>query len=99
MLFLYLTTVAATIVAEHLTFGRWWKNNELARRTLGHATILAISLLFVTSGLFDLTTLLYLIAGTGVAGAITAAFAVHENERRRNERAEARRNEGLQNLS
>lgn len=84
-----LTAVVVTI--EHFTFGRWWKRNELARRTLAHATILGLALLFVPAGLIDLMTLTAIAIATGVAGAITAGLYIHEAEQRRQERAEEAR--------
>lgn len=94
---LLLTAFAAltglVVALQHFTFGQWWAHNELARRTLGHATILFLALLFVPSGLIDLDTLVAITIATGAAGAITAALYVHKAERRKRERAEALRQE------
>ncbi|MBK7920135.1 MAG: hypothetical protein IPJ94_28555 [Chloroflexi bacterium] len=50
---LYAALTGVVVVLEHITFGRWWARNELARRTMGHATILFLALLFAPSGLID----------------------------------------------
>lgn len=89
-----LTAVIVTI--QHFTFGRWWKRNELARRTLAHATILGLALLFVPSGLIDLMTWLAIAIATGVAGAITAGLYIHENEQREQARIESLRQQATQ---
>lgn len=91
MIFLYLTLTAVTITIQHFTFGRWWRRNELARRTMGHATILAISALFVPTGLINGQTVLMMGLATGVAGALTAAFRVHETETAKEKRVQALR--------
>ncbi len=84
---LYAALTGVVVALEHATFGRWWARNELARRTMGHATILFLALLFVPSGLIDFTTLAAIAIATGTAGAITAALYVNENERTRRQRA------------
>ncbi|MBP6471089.1 MAG: hypothetical protein KBE23_03320 [Chloroflexi bacterium] len=88
---LYAALTGVVVALEHFTFGRWWARNELARRTMGHATILFLALLFVPSGLIDFTTLAAIAIATGTAGAITAALYVNENERTRRQRAASMR--------
>lgn len=88
---LYAALTGVVVALEHVTFGRWWARNELARRTMGHATILFLALLFVPSGLIDFTTLAAIAIATGTAGAITAALYVNENERTRRQRAASMR--------
>jgi len=78
---LYTVTVAAATVAEHYTFGRWWKRNELARRTLGIATIMLLALPFVLSGVIDFATWLIILFGFAAAGAFKTGLAIMENER------------------
>lgn len=92
---LYLIAYAAltgiVVAIEHLTFGRWWARNELARRTMGHATILFLALIFVPFGLIDLTTLAAITIATGTAGAVTAAMYVNEAEQRKRRQADQMR--------
>ena len=92
-LFFYLLLTAVVVMLEHLTFGRWWSNNEIARRTMGHITILGLALLFVPSGLIDPTTLVAIFLATGVAGAITAGLVVTETEFKKRHRAKNCRRE------
>lgn len=93
---LYAGLAGIIVAAEHFTFGRWWANNELARRTLGHATLLGLALLFVPVGLIDLQTLIAIAIATGTAGAVTAACYVTEHERNRRARVAALRREAEQ---
>ena len=74
---------AIAVVAQHYTFGRWWRRNEIARRTMGHATILAALLALVFMGAVPLTAWLAVLIVTGVAGATLAALAVTEHEQKR----------------
>jgi hypothetical protein len=92
-LFFYLLLTAVIVILEHFTFGRWWANNEIARRTMGHATILGLAFLFIPSGLIDLTTLITIFLATGVAGAITAGTVVTEKEFKKKKQAEIHRRE------
>lgn len=92
----YAGLTAVVITIEHFTFGRWWKRNELARRTLAHATILGLALPFVPAGLIDLMTLTAIAIATGVAGAITAGLYIHENEQRNRARIEDLRQQAAQ---
>lgn len=93
MLIGFLCLTAVVVVLEHFTFGRWWAHNELARRTMGHATILGLALLFVPSGFIDLGTLVSITLATGTAGAITAALVVTQNEHKRRQRTAVYRRE------
>lgn len=93
MLFSYLAIIAVIVVIEHLTFGKWWRRHELARRTIGHTTLLGVSGLFVPVGLIDIDTLVYIAAATIIAGAITAGFAIHEQENRKANKLAALRQE------
>jgi hypothetical protein len=88
---LYAVTTAVLIIAEHYTFGRWWKRNEIARRTMGHVTILLLAALFVPSGLIQLETLIAITIATGAAGAIIGSIHVYETEQHKNQRAAAAR--------
>lgn len=93
MLLVFLGLTAVIVVLEHFTFGRWWAGNELARRTMGHITILGLALLFVPSGLIDLTTVICIFLSTGTAGAITAGLVITEHERKRRRRTAVYRRE------
>lgn len=74
---------AAVVGLEHVTLGRLWAGNELARRVLGHATIITIIAIPAMAGLLDFTTWLAVAVATAVAGAIVGALEVTEKERRR----------------
>jgi len=74
---------AAVVGIEHITLGRLWAGNELARRVMGHATIIAITGIPAMLGLLDFITWLAFAVATAVAGAIVGALEVTEKERRR----------------
>lgn len=71
---LYLAVLAAVICAEHVAFAARWKRHELARRTLGIATVMVGAFPLAAAGLIDAATWLWLFAAFGVAGAVTAGL-------------------------
>ena len=92
----YAALTGVVVTLEHFTIGKAWKHNELARRTVAHATILGLACLFIPSGLIDLHTLAAIAIATGVAGAITAGLVIHENEQQRRERVNELRQQAEQ---
>jgi hypothetical protein len=83
----------ALVTFEHYTFGRWWAGNEFARRTMGHATLLAVALLGLAHGLVDWQSWLVFLMLTGSAGAAKSGLVVHEKEKKKRQRSAALRNE------
>lgn len=77
------TVTAVVVLVEHLLFGRMWKGNELARRVMGHATILVIIGIPAMLGYLDFMTWLMVTVVTFVAGGLVGAIEVTEQERRR----------------
>lgn len=86
---IYITLAVAAVVIEHRTFGRWWAHNELARRTMGIATVMGLAMPFVLLGVLDLITWLMILFAFGAAGATKAGLMIHEWERGRQQRGQA----------
>lgn len=78
---IYLCLTALAVILEHLTFGKWWEDNELARRTMGIMTIMALAVPFVALGVMDGITWLMILFAFGTAGAVKTGLVVYENER------------------
>lgn len=78
---LYLCLVASLITVEHYSFGRLWKEYELARWVMGIVTIMGLVLLVA----IDLRTWLLILAGFGIGGAIKVSLVLseHANTRRK----------------
>lgn len=74
---------AVVVAIEHVTLGRLWAGNELARRVLGHATIVVIIGVPALLGLLDFMTWMAVAVSTAVAGGIVGAYEVTVKERRR----------------
>jgi|GEM_PF-3802192 len=90
----YMIAIVATISIEHHLFAHRWRRHELARRTLGIATVLGLAAPLALCGAIDLTTYIVLWCGFGTAGAVTAFFYVCK--RASNEaRAESIRDRGI----
>lgn len=84
LLLLILSTVTGIVVlVEHLIFGRTWAGNELARRVMGHVTVLVIIGIPAMLGYLDFYTWLMSCVITLVAGGIIGAIEVTQQERRR----------------
>lgn len=87
-LFVLLVVVTAVIIViQHFTIGRWWKGNELARRTVGLATVLLITATFIPLGLVQPETWFVFVLVIGTSGATLSALVIHENEMKRKEQA------------
>lgn len=82
------TITGVVVVIEHMLFGRMWRTNELARRVLGHATVLVIIGVPAVLGYLDFMTWLMACVVTAVAGGLVGAIEVTERERRRVEYVE-----------
>lgn len=80
---------AVVVVIEHLTFGQWWKRNEIARRVMGHGTILALVALSVPFGLIDTNSAVAIGLYTGVSGVVMGAFRVKEGNELDEKKAQA----------
>lgn len=85
---IYILLAIFSVTAEHYTFGRWWAGNELARRTLGIITIMALAVPFILSGVMDFVTWLLILAAFGAAGATKAGLTINERERSRSHRGQ-----------
>jgi hypothetical protein len=74
----YVAAVAVIVFVEHRIFSTRWRRRELARRTLGIATVLVLAFPLVIAGIFDLITYTWIWLGFGVAGALTALLYTNE---------------------
>lgn len=74
---------AIVVLVEHLIFGRRWARNEIARRVMGHATILAIIGIPALLGKLDYFTWLVAAVATIIAGGMIGAIEVTEKENRK----------------
>lgn len=91
---LYLIVVAASVAIEHLGLAYRWRRRELARRTLGIATVLGWAVPLWVFGIIDFDTWLILLFGFGVAGAVTGYLYTDKHadmEKEVDERGEALR--------
>jgi threonine/homoserine efflux transporter RhtA len=88
---LYLLVLAAITFVEHLLFAKRWKHQELARRTMGIATVLALALPLAIRGVIDANTWLTILFAFGVAGAVTAGLYKLEEAAYRQRRVESLR--------
>lgn len=84
----YIFLVILAVAIEHYLVGRAWKGYELARWTLGVATVMFLALPLALAGVIDFSTWLLIFFGFGFAGAITAGFAIHESAHRRLQRTQ-----------
>jgi len=89
----YFVGLALVIALEHWIFGRRWRRFELARRTMGIATVLGLAWPLVQVGVLDFCTWFLLVCGFGVAGAVTAGLYTWEWSHERQNRAMALRGE------
>lgn len=87
---------AAAVVVEHYTIGRRWRRNELARRTVGIATIMLLALVFVARGTVEWESWLAIMAAFGAAGAVKAALVITASELARDGRIRRLRDEVVQ---
>lgn len=84
LLMLILVTVTGILVlVEHLLFGRMWAGNELARRVMGHTTVLVVIGVPALLGYMDFYTWLMACVVTVVAGGIVGAIEVTQRERQK----------------
>ena len=84
LLMLILVTVTGILVlVEHLLFGRMWAGNELARRVMGHTTVLVVIGVPALLGYMDFYTWLMACVVTVVAGGIVGASEVTQRERQK----------------
>jgi hypothetical protein len=82
---LYLCLVALLITLEHYTFGRWWagKDYELARWTMGVATILGLGYLCLVWGdKYDPKMWVLILGGFTIGGAIKVSLVLSERANR-----------------
>ncbi|MCA9935969.1 MAG: hypothetical protein H6662_15735 [Ardenticatenaceae bacterium] len=94
------TAVTAVVITiQHYTIGRWWQHNELARRTLGIATVLLISLALVATGAIRWQSWLIIAVLFGTAGATLAALVITEHELQQRKRTNNLRDAALRVVS
>jgi hypothetical protein len=74
----YLALVSAAITIEHKRFARLWKRYERARWTMGVATVLGLAAPLAMAGWMDWETWCWLLAGFGMAGAVTTLLYLNE---------------------
>ncbi len=92
----YIIALIIIISLEHHYLAARLKRHELARRTIGIATVFAAATPLAIIGVLDPHTLAWLFAGFGAAGAITAGmytweYAQDETHRTQLKRALAER--------
>ena len=88
----YLILTLGVITAEHFTFGRWWKHNEMARRTMGIITVLGLLAPFVFFfDVLDVKTFTIVCLGFLVAGGTKLFFVQVEKENQRQKRIDLER--------
>lgn len=61
--------LAAVVIVEHLTLGRWWARHEYERRAVGTLTVFIFALTLAVLGVLDLFTVIVLFGLFGIAGA------------------------------
>lgn len=84
MILFYLLLTFGVITAEHFTFGRWWKHNEMARRTMGIITVLGLATPFVFfTDFLDVTTYIVISLGFLFAGGTKLFYVQMEKESQR----------------
>jgi hypothetical protein len=74
---LFCAVVGVVVAVEHKVFAHSWRRNELARRTMGIATVMGLGLLWVRR-LNGFSAWLLLLAGFGSAGAVVSAMYTQE---------------------
>lgn len=79
----FMATVGAATTVEHYTIGRRWKNNELARRAVGIATVMAASFPLTLTGTITVASWVVFMFGFLAAGTAKVGLTIRENERRR----------------
>lgn len=93
----FVALVATLTAVEHLTLSKTWQRHELARWTMGVATVMFLSLLMVAvSEMSDFEVWLWMMAAFGAAGAVTSGLQTHEaalSEARRKEEVKREINE------
>lgn len=85
---LYWIAVSILVTIEHILLRERWRDFELARRTLGIATIMGGALPLAAAGIIDPYTWITLLVAFGIAGAIVGAMVTTENADRRRTRAQ-----------
>ena len=75
--------LATVIYIEHRLFAYRWRHYELARRTMGIATVLAWALILALCGIIDLYSWTVIAVAFGIVGAMIGALYTNEAARRR----------------
>lgn len=75
---IYWIVLGAVVFIEHRVFAHRWRHYELARRTMGIATVMLGALPLVLTGIVDPLTWGILFIAFGVCGAIVGALYTHE---------------------
>jgi amino acid transporter len=71
---LYLALIAISVAFLHLKYYQKWRRHELARRTIGIATVLGFAAILALFNVIDRLSVAVIIVGFGVAGAVTGFF-------------------------
>lgn len=78
LIVIYWIILAAVIYLEHRKLAYRWRHYELARRTLGIATVMLGAFPLVCVGVLDPFTWLVIFVGFGIAGAIVGSLYTHK---------------------
>ena len=90
---LTLAILGVVIYAQHVTLGRRWRHNEIARRTLGIGTVMAFLAPLAATGIIDIWTWAVTLAAFIVAGGVVAFCWAEEDALERERKLDAMRRE------
>jgi len=92
-IFLTYTLLAVVIYLQHVTLGRRWQRNEIARRTLGIVTVMGALVPLAAARIIDIVTWAVILGAFVIAGGIVGICWADEGEREREAQLEAMRRE------
>lgn len=88
-IFLTYVVLAVVIYLQHVTLGRRWAHNEVARRALGICTVMGAFVPLAATGIIDLVTWAVVLGGFVIAGGVIGVCWADEDARERERKAAA----------